>query len=249
MAVLRWIMSAAFVFQMYLMMVVLGILFLPWALFERRGAYAAVRSYSNWVRWSARWMIGLRSEVRGKIPEGEVLIAAKHQSFFDAIMIVSAVQKPKFIMKHSLKYAPVLGWYGLRIGCICVERGKRAQAIKSMVAEVKSGKAPAGQLIIYPQGTRIAPGVSAPYKTGTAALYQETGQICVPAATNVGVFWPKYGILRQPGLAVVEFLPAIQPGFDNEEFMHRLEEVIEQSSNALLEEAAADRFYPLGRDT
>ena len=118
-----------------------------------------------------------------------------------------------------------------------------------MVAEVKSGKAPAGQLIIYPQGTRIAPGVSAPYKIGTAVLYQETGQICVPAATNVGVFWPKYGILRQPGLAVVEFLPAIQPGFDNEEFMHRLEEVIEQSSNALLEEAAIDGFYSLGQDT
>ena len=71
----------------------------------------------------------------------------------------------------------------------------------------------------------------------------------MPAATNVGVFWPKYGILRQPGLAVVEFLPAIEPGFDNEEFMHRLEEVIEQSSNALLEEAATDGFYPLGQDT
>ena len=193
-------------------------------------------------------MVGLRSEVRGEIPEGEVIIAAKHQSFFDVIMIVNAVQKPKFIMKHSLKYAPVLGWFALRIGCICVERGKRAQAIKSMMAEVKSGKAPAGQLIIYPQGTRIAPGVSAPYKIGTAVLYRETGQSCVPAATNVGVFWPKYGILRQPGMAVVEFLPAIKPGFDNEEFMHRLEEVIEQSSNALLKEAAADGFYPIGQD-
>ena len=167
MSVLRWIMSAAFVFQMYLMMVVLGILFLPWALFERRGAYAAVRSYSNWVRWSARWMIGLRSEVRGKIPEGEVLIAAKHQSFFDAIMIVSAVQKPKFIMKHSLKYAPVLGWYGLRIGCICVERGKRTQAIKSMLAPVNSGNSPAGQSIIYAKSTRIAPGATTAYKIGT----------------------------------------------------------------------------------
>ena len=86
-------MSAAFVFQMYLMLVVVGLLFLPWALIDRRGAYLAVRSYAHWVRWSARWMVGLRSEIRGIIPEGEVLIAAKHQSFFDAILIVSAVPK------------------------------------------------------------------------------------------------------------------------------------------------------------
>jgi len=118
-----------------------------------------------------------------------------------------------------------------------------------MVAAVNSGNSPAGQLIIYPQGTRIAPGASAPYKIGTAVLYQETGQTCIPAATNVGVFWPKYGILRQPVLAVIEFLPAIQPGLSNELFMHRLEEVIEQSSNALLEEAATDGFYPVGQDT
>ena len=194
-------------------------------------------------------MVGLRSEIRGIIPEGEVLIAAKHQSFFDVILIVSTVPKPKFIMKSSLKYAPVLGWFGLRIGCICIERGKRTKAIKSMVAAVRSGNAPAGQLIIYPQGTRIAPGVPAAYKIGTAVLYQETGQNCIPAATNVGVFWPKYGILRKPGLAVVEFLPAIQPGLSNELFMHRLAEVIEQSSNALLEEAATDRFYPVSHDT
>ncbi|NIR61199.1 MAG: 1-acyl-sn-glycerol-3-phosphate acyltransferase, partial [Gammaproteobacteria bacterium] len=91
---------------------------------------------------------------------------------------------PKFIMKSILRYAPFLGWYALRIGCVPVDRGRRAEAIRQMMRGVTDGTAPAGQLIIYPQGTRVAPGRHLPYKVGTAVLYHETGQSCVPAATN-----------------------------------------------------------------
>ena len=140
-------------------------------------------------------------------------------------------------MKASLKWAPILGQYAMRIGCIPVERGKRAEAIKYMMEEVQSGSAPAGQLIIYPQGTRVAPNDYVPYKVGTAVLYRETGQKCVPAATNVGVFWPRYGIYREKGTAVVEFLEPIEQGLDKEAFMSRLEKAIETRSNELMKEA------------
>ena len=233
----QWTRSFLFLVQMYLMMLVFGVAFFPWTLFSRQGAYSAVRNYCRWIRWTASWMVGLHSEIRGEIPKGELLIAGKHQSFFDVIMIVSVVEKPKFIMKASLKWAPFLGQYALRIGCVPVERGKRAEAIKSMLQKVKSGKAPAGQLIIYPQGTRVAPGDHVPYKVGTAALYRETQQKVVPAATNVGLFWPKYGIYRKKGTAVVEFLDPIEQGLDKDAFMDRLEHVIETRSNELMQEA------------
>ena len=236
----QWIRSFFFLIQMYLMMLVMGLLFFPWALFSRKGAYAGVRTYCRWVKWTASWMVGLRSEIRGKIPKGELLIAGKHQSFFDVIMIVSVVDRPKFIMKASLKWAPILGQYAMRIGCVPVERGKRAEAIKYMMEEVKSGSAPAGQLIIYPQGTRVAPGDDVPYKIGTAVLYHITGQKCVPAATNVGVFWPRYGIYREKGTAVVEFLDPIEQGLDKKAFMSRIKEVIEIRSNELIKEAGID---------
>ncbi len=113
---IQWIRSLIFIGQMYLMMLVLAIFYAPWAVFDRRGAFAAVHAYCAWVRWSAGWMVGLKSEIRGTAPTDEVLIAAKHQSFFDIIMIVSVVPRPKFIMKASLKYAPILGWYAKRIG-------------------------------------------------------------------------------------------------------------------------------------
>jgi len=109
--------------------------------------------------------------------------------------------------------------------------------MRKMVADVEAGRKLPGQLCIYPQGTRIAPGVSAPYKIGTAVLVEQLHQPCVPVATNVGVFWPKRGIYRKPGTAVVEFLPTIEPGLDKDVFMETLERVVEDGSNALMAEA------------
>lgn len=234
---IQWILSLLFVGQMYFMMAFLAIFFTPWAIVSRRGAFAGIHTYCNWVRWTARWMVGLRSEIRGEVPTDEVLVASKHQSFFDIILLCSVLPRPKFIMKKSLKWAPILGYYALRIGCVPVDRGKRAEAIRHMVEGVRSGAQLPGQLIIYPQGTRVAPGVAMSYKVGTSVLYEETSQPCVPAATNVGVFWPRTGIYRKPGLAVLEFLPRIKPGQDGQDFLKELEERVETASNALMEEA------------
>lgn len=238
---LQWIRSLLFNFQMYLMMAVLALYFTPLAIFDRKYAYSAVRTYCRWVRWSARWMVGLKTEVRGPIPTDEVIIAAKHQSFLDIIMIVSEVPRPKFIMKKELKWAPILGWYAIRIGCVPVDRGKRAEAIKTMMDGVRKGRVLPGQLIIYPQGTRVAPEAQKPYKIGTGLLYEQLNQPCIPTAANVGVFWPRHGVYRKPGLAVVEFLPPIPPGKPIEDFMTKLETVVERESTRLMKEAG---FFP-----
>ena len=234
---MRWLLSLVFIIQMYAMMALMAVFFTPWALVNRTGAFAGVHTYCRWVRFTARWMVGLHSEVRGVVPDGEVLVAAKHQSFFDIIMLVSVLPRPKFIMKSELRWAPILGWYALRIGCVPVNRGKRGQAIKQMVADVAAGAALPGQLIIYPQGTRIAPGVKAPYKVGTGVLYEQLGQPMVPVAVNVGVFWPRHGIRRLPGLAVVEFLPVIPAGQPVAGAMAEMERVIEAASDRLMAEA------------
>ncbi|NCQ23947.1 MAG: 1-acyl-sn-glycerol-3-phosphate acyltransferase [Rhodobacteraceae bacterium CG17_big_fil_post_rev_8_21_14_2_50_63_15] len=237
---IQWLRSLVFVVQMYLAMGVLGIVFLPWALMSSRGARAACKTYCRWVRWSAGWMVGLRSEVRGTPPRGEVLIAAKHQSFLDIILIFGSIPAGKFIMKRELMWAPVIGQYALRIGCVPVDRGKRSAAIKQMSEDVAKGAQDPGQLIIYAQGTRVAPGRKVPYKVGAGVLYEQLGQDCIPAATNVGVFWPRKGIYRKPGLAVVEFLPAIPAGLDRDTFMARLEQEVEGASNRLMREAGFD---------
>ena len=234
----QWLRSLVFVAQMYLAMPIMGLWYTPAVLMRREAAFDAVHAYCRWVRWTAAWMVGLRTEVRGTVPTGEVLVASKHQSFLDIILLVSVLPRPKFIMKKELLWAPVLGWYARRIGCVPVDRGKRGQAIQKMVDDVKAGREQPGQLIIYPQGTRVAPGVSRPYKIGTGVLYDQMRQPCVPAATNVGLFWPRTGIYRKPGLAVVEFLEPMPPGLPVDAFMQMLEQRVEAASDRLMAEAA-----------
>jgi 1-acyl-sn-glycerol-3-phosphate acyltransferase len=234
---LRWLLSLVFILQMYLAMAVVAIAYLPYALITRDGAFAACHAYCAWVRLSLRILCGLKTEIRGPVPTGEVIVAPKHQSFLDIILIFGSLPRAKFVMKNELRYAPFLGWYALRIGCVPVKRGKRGAAIHKMMSDVKSGLQIPGQLIIYPQGTRVAPGVKKPYKVGTAVIYSQLGQPCVPVGTNVGLFWPKRGILRHPGLAVIEYLPAIAPGLSNAQFMEEVERAVETSSDALQREA------------
>ena len=234
---IRWLLSLVFIVQMYLAMAIIAVVFAPWALVSRHGARVACKTFCRWTIFSLRLLTGLKSEVRGTPPTAEALIAAKHQSFLDIILIFNAVPAGKFIMKRELMFTPFLGQYALRIGCVPVDRGKRGAAIARMKADVAAGAAEPGQLIIYPQGTRVAPGDKKPYKVGTGLLYDQLSQPCYPVAANVGLFWPKRGILRKPGLAVVEFLPAIPPGLAVPAFMAQMEAVVEESSNRLMAEA------------
>lgn len=237
MKLIQGLLSLIFIVQMYLAMAVIAILYLPYALLHRDGAVACCHAYCRWIGFTANLICGLKTEVRGTPPTGEVLVAAKHQSFLDILMIYGAMPRGKFVMKAILGYAPFLGWYAKRIGCIFVNRGKRGAAITKMLADVKSGQSEPGQLIIYPQGTRVPPGEKRPYKVGTAVLYNQLAQPCIPVGTNVGVLWPKRGLMRQRGTAIVEFLAPIPPGLSNDAFMAELETRIETSSNALMAEA------------
>lgn len=237
MIAIRWILSLIFNIQMYLAMAVISLAFAPWALFSTVGARAACKTYCRWVLFSLRILCGLKVEIRGEVPQGEVIIGAKHQSFLDIIVIFNAISRGKFIMKRELIFTPFLGQYALRIGCIPVARGKRGAAIAKMKADVARGAAEPGQLVMYPQGTRVNPGDYTPYKVGISLVYEQLGQPIVPAATNIGVFWPKRGVMRKPGTCVVEFLPAIAAGQPASAVMQQLETALEENSDRLMAEA------------
>ena len=233
---LQWVRSIIYIIQITIAMPVIGLVFAPWAMFSKAGAYKACRTYAGWCIWSARWLIGLRCEVRGEVPQGEVLVAAKHQSFLDIMVIFHALPRAKFIMKREIHWMPVIGQYTKRMEMIAVDRGKRGKAIAKMIDDVHAGRMEGGQLVIYSQGTRVAPGAYIPYKVGTSVLYTQLGQPCVPVATNAGYFWPRRGLYRRPGVAVVEFLKPIEPGLSKEVFMSELETRVETASTELLSE-------------
>lgn len=233
-----WLRSILFNIWMYGLMAVLGLLFMPLAAWSRAGAYFAIGVYLKLVFAGLRRLCGLTVETRGPIPTGDVLIAAKHQSFLDIFIMIRALPAAKFVMKRSLIWTPIVGFYALRIGASPVTRGKGWASVNEMMEEVGRRRDLAGQLVIFPQGTRVPPGVEAPYKPGSHLIYRTYDLPCVPAALNTGVFWPRRGVLRRPGVAVVEFLEPLPRGLDPRQFVEELEARIEPASEALLAEAA-----------
>ncbi len=234
---MQLIRSIIFQIWMYGMMMVVGLIGLPLAIWSRAGAYYVIDKYLNLVFWGARVMCGLTYEVRGAPPTGHAMVASKHQCFLDVLILVKSLPQPKFIFKRSLIWAPILGVYALRTGATTVSRGKGAESFQDMMERIAANKSEPGQFVIYPQGTRILPGVKAPYKQGVYAIYRTYDAPCTPAAVNAGLFWPRTGLIRRPGVAVVEFLDPIAPGAERDEFMAELEERIEEASEALSVEA------------
>ena len=233
--------SVLFVIQMYLVMAIMALVLLPYSALSRQAAAKCIRAYCLWVRWSAGWIVGLSSQIRGCVPDGGVLICSKHQSFFDILILCSVLPEPRFIMKQEIRLLPIVGHFARRIGCIAIDRGKGSEAVGALREAAKCDEVLAGQLVIFPQGTRVEPGKNRPYKIGAAILYEGMGVPCVPVATNVGMFWPRRSLIRRTGNAVVEFLPEIKPGLSLEDFRTVLSHTVETASDQLIEEAGGLR--------
>lgn len=234
---LRYILSTLFIFLMYLSMLVLGVIGAIPAGLSRNWAYKFMKFFCVTVLWLAKTLCKITYEVRGKVPIGDVVIASKHQSFLDVILHMHLCPRANYVMKRELKWAPILGFYAMRIGAAPVKRGDKSNAVKQMMKSIERKDGAASQLVIYPQGTRVPPGTYKPYKVGAAVICARMGKPCIPVATNVGVMWPKRGILRKPGVVVMEYLEPMPEGLGLEAFTKELEARIEPASEKLAAEA------------
>jgi 1-acyl-sn-glycerol-3-phosphate acyltransferase len=233
---MQWLRSAVLIFLVYLLMAVMGIVGAPVVLWSRAWTVGWMKLYARSAIAMTRWICGLRVEVRGPVPNGPMVVASKHQSLLDVLVLFAAVPEPHFVMKRELIWAPVLGLYALRAGSIWIAREKRGEG-KTMLRRLQNKHKGSGQIVIYPQGTRVPPGEVRPYRRGASMAYESFGLPMVLAATNVGWFWPKRSILRRPGTAVLEFLETLPPGLPRDEVMRQIETKIEAASDRLGEEA------------
>jgi 1-acyl-sn-glycerol-3-phosphate acyltransferase len=197
-----------------------------------------VRTWSRYVLFGLRWIVGLRVEVRGleRRPTGQGLIAAKHLGMLDTVAPFDFLPDPAFVLKKELMALPFYGWFARRAGMIPVDREAHARALKQLVRDSKQRLAEGRQIIIFPEGTRKRPGEAGDYKPGVAALYRELEAPCIPMATNSGLFWPAKGMDWKAGTAVFELLEPIPAGLKRAEFMRRLEDRIETATARLIEE-------------
>jgi 1-acyl-sn-glycerol-3-phosphate acyltransferase len=140
---------------------------------------------------------------------------------------------PAIVLKKELLRIPIWGWYLQRSGMIPIDRGGAAKALAGMMAAAHKAVAENRKIVIFPQGTRTAPGEQRPYKSGVAALYQELNLPVVPMALNSGLLWPKNSFMKKPGVITIEFLPPIAPGLARSEFMTRLKDALESAADQL----------------
>jgi 1-acyl-sn-glycerol-3-phosphate acyltransferase len=232
--------SVTFVAIMYALMLGMGLVALPFAMASRRAALDWCKRYCRWTLWLAEAMCGTRHEIRGPVPRGPCIVAAKHQSFLDVILLTLALPRPRFVMKRELLWTPVVGYFARRIGCIAIDRSARGEAVRTMVSGVRELAHEGGQVIIFPQGTRVAPGLRMPYRGGVLKLYAAFGLPIALAAANTGWYWPRTGTRRTPGTAAIEFLGTIEPGLPVDGLLERIEREIEDGSERLAREAAAE---------
>lgn len=225
---------ASLIFQMFF-----------WAPFyflaPRHRAWLVPRFWSRSSMWLYEKIAHTRSEITGQenLPEGSFILAPKHQSFWDTIAFFPYLKDPIYILKRELMWIPFFGWYLLKMRMIPVNRGSRAKALKAVSRATKAEmERNPRQLIIYPEGTRRAPGDVPNYKWGIVELYTQLGVPVVPVAHVAGLYWPRRKFLRYPGTIKARFLKPIPAGLDRDEFMRRLITETEAACDELLIEAA-----------
>lgn len=245
--------SVIFNLLFYLNLLVHFIVAIPTLVLPRR---AIIRVAQFWARtnlWMLRVICDIKFECRGvkKIARGPLLVGSKHQSLWETFALLPLFGDPAFILKRELLWIPFFGWYAWKAGMIPVNRGKRSQALAEMTVYAREELLRNRQIIIFPEGTRRAPGAEPTYKYGIVHLYAETGATCLPIALNSGLFWPRRSFFRYPGTIVVEVLEPIAPGLDKKVFAEQLTQQIETATAHLIAEGERElaRVRKLGPAT
>ncbi|KAE9510042.1 1-acyl-sn-glycerol-3-phosphate acyltransferase [Candidatus Liberibacter asiaticus] len=174
------------------------------------------------------------------IPSTGCIIAIKHQSSWDTFYFLTCIQDPIFILKHTVFYIPIIGFYCFKQGMIGVKRNSKNLDMKSIINRAKKAVMDNRQLIIYPEGTRRSPGDMPIYKKGIAHIYESLSVPVIPIVVHAGLFWPRKKFMRYPGNFKVRVLKPIPAGIPRKIFFAELQEKMEHASNNLLLETIRD---------
>lgn len=230
------IMARSWIFEISFLLwtVLVAVSCLP-ALIFRRSTLACIRFWVKGVMVLARVLCGITYRVEGKenIPKGACIIAAQHQSSFETYRLFVEIDAPVFVLKRELMWVPIIGWYIRCAGLVPIDRGAGATAMRQMLRAAAAAVQRGAQMIVFPEGTRVPPGESRPYRPGIVALYHHCKVPLIPMALNTGYTWGKTRVRKEPGEIVFKFLPAIETGLGKDELLAALRERLETASAGL----------------
>ena len=178
-------------------------------------------------RWCVRVLLGIRVVVEGRLPEGQALVAVKHESFFEALDVPNFIDHPAIFAKVELLRLPLWGWVAGAYGLVAVERDQGAKALRAMIAAAQRFSAEGRPLVIFPEGTRVVNGNQPPLQAGFAGLYKLLGLPVVPVAVDSGPLYHR--LWKRSGTITVRIGEAIPPGLPRAE----IEQLVHAAINAL----------------
>jgi 1-acyl-sn-glycerol-3-phosphate acyltransferase len=203
-----------------------AILAVPASLFGTRAIRGWCHGWLRFHRWSARRILGIRTRVEGAPPKGAVLVAVKHQSAYETFEIALLLDEPAVVLKRELADIPFWGWAVRRYGVIPVDRSGGAAALRRMLRAGEEAIEEGRPIVIFPEGTRVMPGVRPPLQPGFAGLYRALKLPVVPVAVDSGRLAPRNSFIKRRGIVTFRFGEAIPAGLGRDEIEARVHKAI-----------------------
>ena len=218
----------AFLFNIWFfgLTTLMGVAALPLRAFARDRAYAYARTWIRLVLWGARVVCGIRIEVSGieYLPVGgAALIASEHQSAFDTLVWLTLLPRASYVMKQELTRVPLFGPMLIPAGMIPVNRDGGAQALRALLQAASAASAAGRQIIIFPQGTRVAPGADVRLQPGIAAVARHIALPVIPVATDSGLCWGRRAFMKRPGIIHIALGPPVPIGTGRDALLNAIQ--------------------------
>lgn len=218
--------ARSILFQIYITAVtlVLGIIALPILILNADVKRKFCQRWCDVVLFGLRWICGIKSIVNGKehIPQDGAVIAANHQSMWETMKLFSILPKPVMVLKQELLNIPLFGIWLRASGCIALDRGAATKAMRTLLNDATKAASEGGQIIIFPEGTRLKPGSVERLKPGIAGIYAAANVGCLPVGHNSGQYWEYPGIRKNPGTITMNISPLIEAGQEKRSFLTTL---------------------------
>lgn len=233
---LNYIRSILFSIVLYGGTLLMFILYSPTLFMSRKASGCFPRTWATVMPKMLKWICGVHLKIEGleNLPKKNgYIVASKHQSAFETTVFHALVPHTFYVLKKELMWLPFAGLYFLKTGCIPIDRAGGAKTMRKMLTGVKKRLADGMNLIIFPEGTRTAPGTKKPYTPGVAFLYEQCQTSVVPVALNTGYCWPKNKTIKNPGTVTIRFLPPIEAGMERRAFLTELYNRIETAQDSL----------------
>ncbi|MGZ5228523.1 MAG: lysophospholipid acyltransferase family protein, partial [Burkholderiales bacterium] len=188
---------------------IVALLTFPFAALTR---YRIISSWSRLMVWAAEYICGVRYRVLGKenVPSEPCIVMAKHESAWETLAFQVVLPPQVWVIKRELLWVPFFGWGLAMLSPIAIDRTDARRALRQMIEQGRARLAHGFSIVVFPEGTRSAPGERGTYHAGGAWLAIQTGALILPVAHNAGDHWPRNSFLKYPGVVTISMGPPVR---------------------------------------